>query len=473
MVLMRSFTKQLKKMGDLTLVQKFSIISFFLLLISSAVIGYWVSNQIESRVVVRIGHTSTLFAGSVIAPTVRAMIADDISSEKSDKELMAILDNTSLGQEIVALKIWDNDGRILSSTNSEEVGKVFEMEAGLDKAWSGIVSVELSNLDREEHEVQRQDAIKLLETYSPIREPGTGKILAVVEFYQSVLDIKEEVWDARIKSWIIVCAVVMAIYFSLVFLVRTGSKTIMNQRDELNKQVQKYRILLDRNSELNQRVRASAVRTTALNERYLRKIAAELHDGPAQDIGYSLLIIDRDDSHLIESNRKNNDRKPYLKNALKRSLKDIRNISAGLKSPELESLTIKEVVSRAVRIQEIRSGGRANVLTKNLPLQASLAVKITIFRIIQEALTNAHKHAGDLSPTVRVAARDESIDLEITDSGPGFIQDASKDDGLHLGISVMKERVELLGGEFELIGISDLGTSVKARLPFGKDGGLQ
>lgn len=454
-------------MRDLTLVQKFNIISLVLLLVSSAVIGYWVSNQIESRVLVRIGHTSSLFAGSVIAPAVRTLMADGNSSDMNDMDLMRILDNTSLGKEIVALKIWDSNGRILTSTNPEEVGKVFEMEAGLKTAWSGIVSVELTNLDREEHEIQRQDADKLLETYSPIREPGTGRILAVVEFYQSVSDIEAEIRDARIMSWIIVCAVVTVIYFSLVFLVGTGSKTILRQRDQLDQQVQKYRLLLDRNSELNERVHASAVRTTALNERYLQKIAAELHDGPAQDIGYSLLIMDRDDSNPPENAQKKNGRESLLKKALERSLKEIRNISAGLKSPELESLTVMEVVSRAVRIQGSRSGSKAIVLAENLPLQVPLAVKITIFRIIQEALTNAHKHAGDLSPKVRVVGESGLIDLEIADNGPGFSLDESVDDGTHLGISVMKERVELLGGKFELSSDSNAGTSVSARLPFG------
>ena len=65
----------------LTLIQKFNIISLVLLVISSVVLGYWVSSQIESRVVERIGHTSSLFAGSVIAPSIRAMLEEETQSE--------------------------------------------------------------------------------------------------------------------------------------------------------------------------------------------------------------------------------------------------------------------------------------------------------------------------------------------------------------------------------------------------------
>ena len=354
-------SRRLKNIRSLSLVQKFNVISLILLLVSLVIIGSWVSNQIETRVVARIGHTSSLFAGSVIAPAVRTMLREGDSSEIGESELMAMLFNTSLDDEIVAMKIWDSEGRILSSTNPEEIGKVYEIEAGLKSAWSGVVSAEISDMDREEHVVQRLEAKRLLETYSPIREPGTGRILAVVEFYQSVTGIEDEIRDARIKSWIIVCTVVAIIYLSLVFLVGTGSRTILHQRDELDRRVHEYRQLLDRNSELNQRVRASAVRTTALNERYLRTIAAELHDGPAQDLGYTLLILDRADSAAFEDSQNVNDRKNDMKMALERSLKEIRDICAGLKSPELERLSVDEVVKRAARIQGNRSGTRAIV----------------------------------------------------------------------------------------------------------------
>ena len=275
---------------DLSLIQKFNMISLLILLTCLVILGRWVSRQIESRVLERVGHTTSLFAGSVIAPAVLDMLSSD--GAEGVGAIDAILDSTGLGQEIRSLKVWDSEGRVIHSSNPSEIGKLFEIEGGLLSAWNGIVSAEISELDRAEHTVQRQLSNVLLETYSPIREPGTGRIVAVVEFYQTVDAFRAELRNARMQSWVITTAVVLLIYLSLVVLVRSGSRTIVRQRDTLQHQLEEYEALLQSNKELHERLRSSAARATALNEQFLRRIAAELHDGPGQEIGYALLTLE-------------------------------------------------------------------------------------------------------------------------------------------------------------------------------------
>lgn len=75
-------------------------------------------------------------------------------------------------------------------------------------------------------------------------------------------------------------------------LVRRGSQTIAKQRRELHEQVAELSTLLNRNVQLDARVRGAAARTTARNERFLRRISTDLHDGPGQDLGFALMRLE-------------------------------------------------------------------------------------------------------------------------------------------------------------------------------------
>src|SRR5205809_555232 len=84
----------------------------------------------------------------------------------------------------------------------------------------------------------------------------------------------------------------MAIYLLLGGIVRRGGQTIAAQQAELRDKVAQLTALLAQNEALSSRVRTTSARTTALNERFLQRISAELHDGPAQDLAFALLRLD-------------------------------------------------------------------------------------------------------------------------------------------------------------------------------------
>jgi signal transduction histidine kinase len=439
----------------MSLIQKFNVTSLVILLLGSAGVGWWISDQIETQVLLRTGHTTSLFTGSVFAPSVESILRSGPSGEHDALE--SVLDESGLTDSIVAYKIWDDVGTVIHSSNRNEIGLRFEIDEGLERAWSGNVSAEITTLERREHAEQRRDAERLLEIYAPVRQAGTGQILAVLEFYQRVDDLEREIRAARWSSWLIVSALVAGIYLSLVLLVRGGSRTIVRQRDRLESQVQEYRGVVERNAALDRRLRVAAARTTALNEKYLRRVAAELHDGPAQEIGYALLnqTAGTADGATLQN--------------LRSALDEIRTISAGLRSPDLENRTIEETVRRAVRAHNISSGQRVTATCVELPPRASLAAKITAYRVIREALTNARRHSRDENPAVVATAETGCIRVTVSDRGPGFSAGHYSDDN-HLGLSVMRERVELLGGDLVVRSSRDAGTVVSALIPVQPNG---
>jgi len=435
------------------LITRFNLMSLVVLLVSCGGVGWWISHRIEQLVLNRVGYTTSLFAGSVVAPVVEATDAGYADSAGAD--LSTLLDPAGFGPEIVAYKIWGNDGDIRFSSDPDEVGKRYEMDDGLLTAWDGRVHTEITDLDRPEHVGQRPFADHLLEIYTPVRRPRSGEITAVLEFYLRVSEFEDELRAARVQSWGIAAVVVAAIYGLLITLVRRGNRTILLQSVQLEAQVQEYRDLLAENIRLSRRLRSAADGATTLNEEYLRRVAADLHDGPAQDIGYAILTVDTPG------------RSAEMKELLERTLQEIRNISTGLRMPDLESLTLADVIQRAVTVHESRTGCTVAVESSDLPDDVTTAARITIFRVLQESLSNAYRHGEDCAPRVTARCDDDSVYLEIADSGPGIGSRPTETgrERLRLGLAVMKERVELMNGTLRIERNTPRGTRIVVEIP--------
>ncbi len=93
------------------------------------------------------------------------------------------------------------------------------------------------------------------------------------------------------------------------------------------------------------------------------------------------------------------------------------------------------------------------------------AVDLSAYRIVQEALTNALKHAGPASARVTVRYGDDELELDIVDDGSGAVQNG--DGGGH-GLIGMRERVSMFGGNLDAGARSEGGYEVRARLPLGR-----
>jgi signal transduction histidine kinase len=309
-----------------------------------------------------------------------------------------------------------------------------------------------------------------------VRLNGTGRVIAVAEFYQTVDDLQKEIAGASRRSWLVVGAAMLVMYVLLALFVRGASHTIQRQQIKLSDQVTQLTDLLGQNAELDERVRRAAARSAKLNERFLRRISAELHDGPAQDLGLALLRLDHVVDHTVASpdsgpaDCQNNPELENVQASLQRALTEVRAISSGLGVPQLENLSLEETVWRVVRGHERRTGSKVTVDMADLPLTSSMPVKITLYRVVQEALTNAYRHGGGVSQLVRIGVRDGILELLISDGGPGFDCSETSNWESHLGLAGMRERVESLGGQFYTESQPGKGVQVFARLALKVEG---
>jgi signal transduction histidine kinase len=108
-----------------------------------------------------------------------------------------------------------------------------------------------------------------------------------------------------------------------------------------------------------------------------------------------------------------------------------------------------------------RMGLPVQVVREGTPVELPAGVDLSAYRIVQEALTNALKHAGPARARVRIRFADEHVDLEVVDDGPGTGTGGGSGHGL-VGI---RERAELYGGQVEAGRCAEGGYAVRARLP--------
>jgi signal transduction histidine kinase len=457
----------LKAFADLSLSRQFLITSLPVLLFVMMVIGILVSHEVTNGVVNRIGGVTGLYVQSFVAPHAQALLhVDDI--DESDREAMGnLLRNTPLGKRIVAFKVWHPDGRVLYSRHAEMIGRKFPLGEGLATALDGGTYSKISSLSSDENQFEAANWSRLIETYVPIHGDGTGKVIAVAEFYQTTDEIDNEAWVARRNSWCIVAITVLTMYLLLFGLVRRGSRTIDQQRQELKNRVVQLSKLIAQNEALHEKVRRAAVRSTAVNERFLRQISADLHDGPGQDMGLALMQFEAlADKCRSCSRGYGGGGVDTILSSLRSALADLRAISAGLRLPDIDQLPIADVARRAVRDHERKSGARVTQRIEEVHAEDSLPVKIALYRLLQEALSNSFRHAGGSGQQVEVRKIDEHLKIEVIDTGAGFDPAvASKCRGQ--GLVGMRERAEILGGSFEITSAPNQGTVICISLPLG------
>ena len=455
----------------LSLARQFMVASFPILLVGMLVIGFWVAREIERGVVNRLGAVTSLYVDSLVSPHLRYLLDADPVDAAHRTALDALLTDTPLGQKIIAFNIFKPDGRIVYSTNASVIGQTIPIGEGLATALGGEIHSTIIDGGTQPHGTfERAWPSKLIETYAPVHLQTASDVAGVAEFYQPTDELARETGAAQRRSWLVVAATMFVMYLVLFGLVRRGSKTIARQRGELNERVSELSTLLARNARLDARVRGAAARTTAQNEQFLRRISSDLHDGPGQDLGFAQMRLEtladrlRNSPIDLAAPGPLQDELDAIRAGLESAMNDLRSISAGLQLPELDGLAPVEVAARAVRDYERKSGATAELVAAGEPVSASLPVKITLYRLLQEALANGFRHAGAIAQRIELAQSPGQLTIEISDAGPGFDAGGAKHGG-GIGLAGMRERVQSLGGSFDLRSTPQAGTRICVTLP--------
>jgi PAS domain S-box-containing protein len=209
------------------------------------------------------------------------------------------------------------------------------------------------------------------------------------------------------------------------------------------------------------RLRQLAEQAAVLEER--QRLARELHDSVTQ----SLYILNL----LTEAGRRTATAGDLtgvegylgrLGEIAQQALKEMRLLVYELRPLVLEREGLVGALQQRLDAVEGRAGVEARLLVET-EVELAPPVEEALYRIAQEALNNALKHAQATSVTVRMHTEGERVELEIADNGQGFDPNAIGDTG-GLGLITMRERAEQLGGTLRILSAPGEGTKVRARV---------
>ncbi|HET6957030.1 MAG TPA: PAS domain S-box protein [Vicinamibacterales bacterium] len=191
-------------------------------------------------------------------------------------------------------------------------------------------------------------------------------------------------------------------------------------------------------------------------------IARELHDDLAQRAAAIAVQLHNIARHLPETANERLDLQQTCDVAADLA-KRIQLISYQLHSSKLEYLGLATAAAALCRSLRERHGMEINLLhEEEVPKNLSKDVSLCVFRVLQEALNNAVKHAGVRQVVVTLHTTSDEIHLSVADRGVGF-DPAATNHGL--GIISMTERLNLVGGEIRIESCPGAGTTVRVRVP--------
>jgi len=220
-------------------------------------------------------------------------------------------------------------------------------------------------------------------------------------------------------------------------------------------------------ADANRELRHLSSRILAVRDEERRRLGRELHDSQGQylaAIKMNLEMIETTDSALSAPQR------AALVEAislLERSMREIRVISHLLHPPLLDEIGLQAVIPWYLTSFSERSGIQIDLEMPPDIAKLPDLVELTVFRVLQECLTNVHRHSGSKIAKVRLVRDDTNVTLEVIDQGRGLQAENGSEHFAGVGITGMRERVRELGGQFELKSGAE-GTQVRAILPIGE-----
>lgn len=197
-----------------------------------------------------------------------------------------------------------------------------------------------------------------------------------------------------------------------------------------------------------------------------RKLARDLHDGPAQTMASILLRLDLLEHFKEKDSSQLKEEIDSIKQMSRENLSEIRRMMHDLKPSLFNESGLISTLTDYFNDYEVKYNFNIEFLIFGSPQKYDISLEIALFRIVQEAISNVRKHAGVDTVKVKFEDQGDKINLLIKDQGKGFNWDKLKEEKKEsYGIMGMRERVELLGGTMEVNSTVGKGTQVIIELP--------
>ena len=389
-------------------------------------------------------RTTVLLGTLVIEPNLDGVLAED---QVALARLDAVVAGPLRDADVVRMKIWTPDSRVVYSDDSRLMGHTYPLtEEKQAVLRTGGTMAETTSLREEENVFERVQEERLLEVYHGVSTPGGDRLL--LEAYYDYGQV-----TARTTSiWLTFAPITGTVLLAMLLVQLPLARRMLRQVREGDAE----------------RLRLHARAADASTEER-RRIAGSLHDGVVQDLSAAPLFMARAVDLLRgrtagqEEHHEVTEGLALSTTAVRGSVSSLRSLLIELYPPHLAQAGLPAALADlAARVQ-----GRGVQTRLDLAddLDLPLDVEALLFRVSQEALLNAAKHARADTVTLVLRRDRDSVTLEVRDDGAGFdAPTAGATDG-HFGLRVLTDLAEAAGATLDLATAPGEGTALRLQVP--------
>ncbi len=212
-----------------------------------------------------------------------------------------------------------------------------------------------------------------------------------------------------------------------------------------------------------------------VSEAEWRRILLDIHDGPVQCMYAALAQIEALQKKLASARTRPDPETVrhglrQISGLIETALWEIRNFIGAFRPPEFRERDLVTVLKTLIAQHEELTGCQVELEIVSPIPDVAVPVKIALYRILQEALSNAYRHAGTQQQFVRIYPKAHGVVLEVRDEGTGFdvhqvLAAAQEAEARHIGLRGMQERAELVGGQMTIQSRPGHGTRITVWVP--------
>ncbi|MGI8613437.1 MAG: sensor histidine kinase [Nocardioidaceae bacterium] len=381
-------------------------------------------------------RTTQVLATSAVQPALTRGLVDGRAAalDRFDR----LVRSRILIGDVLRVKLWDASGRIVYSDETRLIGRRFELgNTELGVLNSGGRDAEPSDLTKPENEFERSFG-RLLEVYTQVKLRGGGPLL--FEAYYSYDDV------TRRSTEVLAAFRPITVGGLLLFLLLTVPVVWVLARRLETSGAERERLLV-------------AAADASDTER--RRIARDLHDGVVQELAGASFALSASVQELPERPDLAA-RLDDLGSAVRRSIRSLRSLLVEIYPPDLHTGGLPAALSDLVA-PAADSGVRVSFEVED-SLHLSHDTSALVWRVAQEAVRNALRHARPERLWLRLWSTNHALHFEVVDDGQGFDPQEATPEG-HLGLRVLSDLAREHGGSLTVDSARGHGTTLRLQVP--------
>lgn len=207
------------------------------------------------------------------------------------------------------------------------------------------------------------------------------------------------------------------------------------------------------------------LRVIKAQEEERRRVARDIHDGPAQTLANIVLRLEIAEKLLDYDPSKVKNELQDLKKLVRSNLQDIRRIIFNLRPMALDNLGVVPAITKYLENFQENYGIHCELRIEGREKRLLSAMEVALFRLIQEGMTNVAKHANTTEVKIWLSFKDDWTTARISDFGKGFEVNSAMASEDHFGLVGMRERVEMFSGCYSIQSTIGEGTTIELSIP--------